>query len=310
MTPESQAGGFTAADVPNQTGKCFIVTGANAGIGFAASQVLASKGARVLLGCRDPRRAEAAVEQIRNAVPGADLAILPLDLADLDSVRAAADLARHEPRIDGLINNAGVMIPPLSRTVQGFETQFGVNYLGTFAFTGLLLGKLAETPGARIVITSSIAHKRGKIDWDNLNAEKGYNRSAAYAQSKLADALFMLELDRRLRAAGSPLIAVGCHPGVAMTELIRHIPGPLRLLTPIFSPLLNTAAAGAWPALQAATAPGVQGGDYFGSQGMREMRGPSGPAKRAPQALDLVTARKLWERSIALTGVDPGLAPA
>jgi NAD(P)-dependent dehydrogenase (short-subunit alcohol dehydrogenase family) len=302
--------GFTAADVTDQSGKCFIVTGANAGIGFEASKVLAGKGARVVLACRDKSRAEEAMARIGKAVPGADLAFLPLDQADLASVRRAAELAAREAKVDVLLNNAGVMVPPLTRTKDGFELQLGVNHLGTFALTGLLLPKLAETPGARVVITASLAHVRGQIDWDDLNSDKGYSKGATYAQSKLANLLFMFELDRRLRAAGSPVSAFGCHPGVSMTELMRHIPMPLRLLTPIIRPFFNSPAAAAWPALQAATSPAAVPGEYYGPQSAKEMRGVSGVAHREPQALDAESARRLWDLSIQMTGVDPGLQPA
>lgn len=300
---------FTDAAVPAQEGKCFIVTGANAGIGFEAAKVLAAKGARVLLGCRDTAKADAAIAQIRAAIPGANVVHLPLDLGDLGSVRAAAAIASAEPRIDALVNNAGVMFPPLTRTAQGFEQQWGVNHLGPFALTALLLPKLAETPGSRVVVTASLAHQRGNILWDDLNAEKGYNRTQRYSDSKLANMLHFAELDRRLQAAGSPVMAVGCHPGVAATELMRHA-GVFRVFTPVFGFLLNTAAMGAWPALQAATAPDAKPGGYYGPQGRREMKGPSGEATRTPQAQDPALARRVWDVSVAMTGIDPALAPA
>jgi len=300
---------FTAADVPDQSGRTIVVTGANTGIGFATAKVLAARHARVLLACRDQARAQSAMEAIRRDTPQADLAFLPLDQADLASVRRAADLAAREPRIDVLLNNAGVMMPPLTRTVQGFEQQWGVNHLGTYALSTLLLPKLAETPGARIVVTSSIAHRRAVIDWSDLDAGQGYNRGKRYGASKLANLLFVQELDRRLRAAGSPVSAVGCHPGVAATDLMRHV-GPLRVLTPLFGLLLNTAAQGAWPALQAATDPQVRPGGYYGPQTMGEVRGASGEAKPSAQALDPAMGRRLWDVSVAMTGIDPGLPPA
>ncbi len=300
---------FTAADVPSQQGRTMIVTGANTGIGFEVAKVLAARGARVLLACRSKDKAEAAMRRIGAEIAGADLSLLPLDQADLASVRAAAETAANEPRIDVLINNAGVMIPPLTRTAQGFELQFGVNHLGTFALTGLLLPKLAESPGSRVVITASIAHKRGRIDFNNLDAANGYSRMDFYAQSKLANLLFMFELDRRLRAAGSQISAMACHPGVSASELMRHLPGGT-IIAPVMGMMLNTAAQGAWPALQAATDPAAKGGDYYGSQGIRDMRGRSGPARRAPQAIDTAVARRLWDVSVELTGVDPGLARA
>ena len=302
--------GFTEADVPDQSGKTIIVTGSNTGIGWEAARVLAARGARVLLACRSKDKAEAAMARIGAQTPGADLAFLPLDQTDLNSVRKAAELAAKEARLDVLLNNAGVMIPPLTRTAQGFELQFGVNHLGTFALTGLLLPKLAQTPGSRVVITSSIAHKSGRIDFDNLDAAKGYNRGNCYSQSKLANLLHMTELDRRLRAAGSPVAAMGCHPGVAASELVRHIPLGNAIAGPLMGLLFNSAAKGAWPALQAATDPAAQSGDYFGSQQWREMRGPSGKAQRAPQACDSEVARRVWDVSVKMTGIDPGLPPA
>ena len=296
--------GFTDADVADQSGKCIIVTGANTGIGFEAARVLAGKGARVLLACRDAGKAAEAIGRIG----GGDVAHLPLDLADLASVRAAAAIAAREPRIDVLLNNAGVMFPPLTRTAQGFELQWGVNHLGPFALTGLLLPKLAQTPGSRIVVTASLAHRRGRIQWDDLNAEKGYNRSARYSDSKLANMLHFAELDRRLRAAGSPVTALGCHPGIAATELMRHA-GPFRFFTPLVGLLMNSAATGAWPALQAACDPGTKPGGYYGPTGMGEAKGPSGTAKRTAAAQDAALARRLWDASVEMTGVDPGLAP-
>lgn len=299
---------FTAADVPDQSGRTIIVTGANTGIGFEVAKVLAARRARVLLACRDQAKALAAMLAIRKTAPDADLAFLPLDQADLASVRRAAELASGEPRIDVLLNNAGVMFPPLTRTRDGFELQFGVNHLGAFALTGLLLPKLAETAGSRVVVTASLAHQRGKLKWDDLNADKSYNRTARYADSKLANMLHFAELDRRLRAAGSPVAAIGCHPGVAATELMRHV-GPFQIFTPLFGMILNTADKGAWPALQAATAPGIEPGGYYGPQDFLGMRGPSGKAKRTATARDPAAARRLWEMSVAMTGVDPALPP-
>ena len=301
--------GFTDADVADQSGKCFIVTGANTGLGFEVARVLAAKGARVMLACRSQAKAEAAMMQIGRETPGADLAFLPLDQADIASIRSAAELADKEPRLDVLLNNAGVMFPPLTRTAQGFELQFGVNHLGCFALTALLLPKLAQTAGSRVVITASLAHNGGNLNWDDLNAEKGYLRTKRYSDSKLANLLFLFELDRRLRAAGSPVTALACHPGIAATELMRHA-GPFRIATPLFGLVLNTAAKGAWPALQAASAPDVQPGDYYGPQGLGEMRGPSGKARRNRMASNPELSRRLWEVSIQMTGIDPGLPPA
>ncbi|QDK32330.1 oxidoreductase [Sphingomonas sp. IC081] len=295
--------GFTAADVTGQAGKCFLVSGANTGLGFEVTRVLAARGARVLLACRSEDKARLAMEHIRMEVPGANLAFVPLDQADLASVRECAGIvARDEPRLDVLVNNAGVMVPPLERTVQGHELQFGVNHLGTFALTGLLLPKLAEVQAGRVVITASLAHRRGRVDWDDLDAHRGYSRSKRYGDSKLMNLLHMYELDRRLRAAGSPVTALACHPGVASTELGRHSLA-FRALFPIAGRVLNNAEDGAWPTLQVATG-AVEPGQYYGPQRFGELSGPSGVARRRASATDPDAARRLWEISAAMTGVD------
>ncbi|MCE9687345.1 oxidoreductase [Shewanella sp. AS16] len=298
--------GFTENDVPDQSGKCFIVTGANTGVGFETARALAQRGARVLLACRDKTKAQEAIARIRQITSNADLAFLLIDFADLSSIQAAAKRASLEPRLDALINNAGVMAPPLMRTKQGFELQFGVNHLGCFALTSLLLTKLSETPGSRVVITSSVAHKGARFDWDDLNAERSYKRMERYAASKLANALFFFELDRRLRAANSPITAVGCHPGIASTSLGRYM-GALQILNPIAGILLNSADKGAWPTLQAATGI-IQPGGYYGPKGFRGIRGGAGEAPRSTDAIDPTLAQRLWDVSIAATGIDPGLS--
>lgn len=295
--------GFSADDVGTQTGRRFLVTGANAGIGFEVSKILAARGAHVVLACRDEDKAEAAMQRIHADVPDAGLSFQRLDLADLDQVRDAAKTVLAGPRIDGLINNAGVMIPPRTLTKQGFELQFGVNHLGTFAFTGLVHPHVDD----RIVITGSIAHKNGVMDYSDLSASRSYHNWARYQMSKLANLLHMFEMDRRLSAAGRATQVIGCHPGVATTELTRHLPMPLRYLSPLASPFFNSAAQGAWPTLQAATGARVQGGDYLGPQGLGEVSGRSGPARATRSARDPKLARELWQRSIELTGIDPGL---
>ena len=295
--------GFTADDVAQQEGRRVLITGANAGLGFETAKVLAARGAHIVLACRDTARAEAAMDLIRDETPAAELSFQPLDLADLDQVKAAAAAVLAGPRIDVLINNAGVMIPPRTLTKQGFELQFGVNHLGTFAFTGLIHGHVDD----RIVVTASIAHKGGTMDYSDLDASRSYHNWPRYQMSKLANLLFMFELDRRLSAAGRATQAIGCHPGVAMTELTRHLPLPLRYMTPLATPFFNSAAQGAWPTLQAATGANVQGGDYLGPQGLGEISGRSGPARATRDARDPKLARDLWRRSIDLTGIDPGL---
>ena len=295
--------GFTADDVSVQTGRTFLVTGANAGIGFETTKILAARGAHVILACRDEAKAEIAMNRIRVDVPKAELSFQPLDLADLDQVRDAAKAVLAGPRIDVLINNAGVMIPPKTLTKQGYELQFGVNHLGTFALTGLIHDHVDD----RIVITGSIAHKNGAMDYSDLGAQRSYHNWARYQMSKLANLLHMFELDRRLSAAGRATQAIGCHPGVALTELTRHLPLPLRTMTPLAGPFFNSSAQGAWPTLQAATGARVQGGDYLGPQGLGEVSGRSGPARATRTARDPKLARELWMRSIELAGVDPGL---
>lgn len=295
--------GFTADDVSAQTGRTFLVTGANAGLGFEVSKILAARGAQVILACRDAAKAEAAMDRIRADVPDALLSFQPLDLADLDQVKEAAAPVLAGPRIDVLVNNAGVMIPPRTLTKQEYELQFGVNHLGPFAFTGLVHPHVDD----RIVVTASIAHKSGTMDYSDLSASRGYHNWARYQMSKLANLLYMFELDRRLGAAGRATQAIGCHPGVALTELQRHLPLPLRYMTPLAAPFFNSAAQGAWPTLQAATGAHVQGGDYLGPQGLGEVTGRSGPARASRAARDPKLARELWERSVELTGVDPGI---
>jgi len=303
--------GFTAQDVPDQSGRTALVTGANTGIGFEAALVLAGKGARVLLGCRSRNKAEAARDKIVAEHSGADVGIIDLDQADLASVRAAADAVSREQRLDLLVNNAGIMIPPFGTTKDGFESQFGVNHIGVFALTGLLLDKLEETPGARVINTSSNMHKVGTIDFDNLNAEKGYNATAQYAMSKLANLLHVHELDRRLKAAGRKTLAVAAHPGGSDTELMRHMGAMTRkYLMPIGRLLINSAAAGAWPTLMAATPPDVDGGSYFGPRGLMELAGPAVKVKANKRSLDPELAKRFWDVSVELSGVDPGLPAA
>jgi len=297
---------FTDADVPSQVGKTFFVTGANTGIGFETAAVLAGKGARVLIGCRSRNKAEDALARIRKQHSEADVVIVDLDLGDLASVRRAAEVVNEEARLDALVNNAGIMIPPRQLTTDGFESQFGVNHLGPFALTGLLLSKLEETPGSRIINTSSNAHKAGKIVFDDVNAERSYSAMGRYSMSKLANLLHTYELDRRLRARNSKTISVAVHPGGSDTDLARHIPQAFQtFLFPVMRPFLNTAAQGACPTLMGATAPGVEGGQYFGPRGLGEVAGPAKQVNSTKRSKDPALARRLWDLSIEMTGVDP-----
>jgi NAD(P)-dependent dehydrogenase (short-subunit alcohol dehydrogenase family) len=302
---------WTADDVPDQTGKIIIVTGGNSGIGYEAARVLARKGAHVVLACRDPGKAQAAIEGIeRDAAAPASVEALPLDLADLASVRAfaAAYRARHA-KLDVLCNNAGVMALPHRKTADGFEMQIGTNHLGHFALTGLLLEPLRATGGSRVVTVSSGAHRMGTIHFDDLNWERGYRRWGAYGQSKLANLLFMRELERRLAAAGGGAISVACHPGYAATNL--QAAGPrmegsslLEWLADLGNRLLaQSAAMGALPTLYAATAPDVRGGDYIGPDGFGEFTGHPKKVGASAAARDQDAAARLWALSEQLTGV-------
>jgi NAD(P)-dependent dehydrogenase (short-subunit alcohol dehydrogenase family) len=298
---------FTAADVPDQTGKTIFITGANSGLGFEVARVLAGKGAKVLIGCRSRDKARVARDKILAEHPGAEVEVVALDLGDLASVRRAAAVVAEEPRLDVLINNAGIMVPPYELTTDGFESQFGVNHLGPFALTGLLLDKLRAQAGSRIVSTSSIAHKRGKIHFDDINAEQGYEALVRYSQSKIANLYFAYELQRRLAAAGDSTISVAAHPGIADTELWRYLPRVLKLFFPLLRLLVNSGAQGAWPTLCAATMPGVRGGEYYGPSKLNQIAGPAVRVRSNPLSHDTAVAQKLWDLSIEMTGVDPGI---
>jgi NAD(P)-dependent dehydrogenase (short-subunit alcohol dehydrogenase family) len=301
---------WTANDMPDQTGRTIAVTGGNSGIGLEAAKACAAAGAHVVIACRDPQRARGALESLREAVPGASVEALPLDLASLASVRdfAKAFLDRH-PRLDVLVNNAGVMAIPRRTTADGFEMQLGTNHLGHFALTGLLLERLLATPGSRIVNVSSTAHRAGRIDFDDLHGERRYARWGAYGQSKLANLLFTFELARRLEAAGHPLKSVACHPGWAATNLqfagakmdgSRLMEQVARLGNRLFA---QDAAMGALPTAYAATAPEVASGDYIGPDRFYETWGHPAKVGSSRRARDREAARRLWEVSEQATGV-------
>ena len=319
--------GWTVHDMPRQDGRRAIITGGNSGIGYEAALELARHGASVVLACRNPGKAEDAANQLRHEVPGATVAVAALDLASLASVHsfAAAELANPEP-LDLLVNNAGVMAPKQRReTNEGFELQFGTNVLGHFALTGLLLPKLqaradkvqltsglvaGEHVPPRIVYLASIAHKRGKLHFDDPQSVRSYSPMGAYQQSKLADLMLSFELDRRLRASGSSILSVAAHPGVANTNLfitdehqgfersVRTFMGRL------MDRFLNTTAQGAIPTLFAATSPAAAAGGYFGPQSFFETRGgDAAPAKIASQARNEADAARLWTLCEDLTGI-------
>lgn len=292
---------WTFDNIPPQTGRTAIVTGANTGIGYETALALARKGAHVILACRDLKKAEAAVERITAERPAGSARARELDLSDLESVRRFAEkfAAEHE-RLDLLINNAGVMVPPYSKTAQGFELQFGTNHLGHFALVAHLLPLLRRTPGARVVVVSSGVHHRGRIDFDDLDfAQRGYSAWRAYAQSKLANLLFALELQRKLAAAGESLIVTAAHPGYTATDLQRTA-GFARLLNPL---LAMRPPQGALPTLRAATDPDARAGEYFGPRRFFEMNGPPERARINRRARDLEVAARLWQVSEQLTGV-------
>ena len=300
---------YSEKDVPSQAGRTVFITGANTGIGYEAARVLAGRGARVLMGCRTRDKAEQAMQAIRGTVPQADLRFVALDLADLGSVRDAAVQVLAEERLDLLINNAGVMVPPKSQTRDGFELQFGVNHLGHFALTGLLLPELMAEPGARVVTVSSLAHRFGALRFDDLQAQRSYDAGARYGMSKLANLLFTFELHRRLQAAGADLAALACHPGGADTELARHVPQLFySSIRPFARMVLNSAAEGALPTLRAATDPGAVSGEYYGPAGWFEIARSATKVGTAPQARNHNDAARLWEMSVELTGVEPQFA--
>jgi NAD(P)-dependent dehydrogenase (short-subunit alcohol dehydrogenase family) len=299
---------WTEDDIPDLTGRRAVITGANSGLGLAAARALVAKGASVVLACRDLAKGERALADVRAAAArGARVDLAGLDLADLSSVSGFADwyAARHPEGLDVLLNNAGVMAPPRGVTTDGFELQLGTNHLGHFALTGLLLPSLLDRPGARVVTVSSGLHKVGRIDFDDLEAERRYDRWRRYGQSKLANLMFALELDRRARAAGVGLVSVAAHPGYAATNL--QSAGPRRheaLFMRVLNVLLaQSAEMGALPLLHAATAPGLPGGFYIGPDGRSEARGHPRPVEPSARAKDPDIARRLWEESERLTGV-------
>ena len=289
------------------------MTGANSGLGLATARELARAGARVVMACRNLGKGEEARLAIAGAVPGAQLELEELDLSSLDSVRAFAERYRAEhDGLDLLINNAGVMAPPRGRTADGFELQFGTNHLGHFALTGLLIGTMEGRDDARVVTLSSTAHRTGRIAFDNLGGDRHYFRWRAYGQSKLANLLFALELERRLRAAGSSIKSMAAHPGYAATNLQFAAP-PLvdRLVMRVGNAVIaQSEEMGALPTLYAATEPGLAGGTYVGPDGLGEQRGHPKPVSPNRAARDEDVARRLWEVSEEMTGVRFELGPA
>jgi NAD(P)-dependent dehydrogenase (short-subunit alcohol dehydrogenase family) len=300
---------WSITDIPPQNGKLAVVTGATGGLGYETALALSRAGAEVLVTGRNADKGRAAIEGIQRAVPSAKARFAMLDLASLASIRAfAASMLANGRPLDLLINNAGVMDLPTRRlTEDGFELQFGTNHLSHFALTGLLLPLLRKAQAPRVVNVSSLAHRGGKIDFSNLQAERKYNSWAAYQQSKLANLLFTFELQRRSDAYGWGLMSNAAHPGYARTELIPNGPGTGGLkgiaMKALGSFMSHSAAAGALPTLFAAASPAATPNGYYGPNGVYELKGPIAPAKVMPQAKDEAVARKLWEVSEQLTGV-------
>jgi NAD(P)-dependent dehydrogenase (short-subunit alcohol dehydrogenase family) len=302
---------WSTTDMPDLTGRAAIVTGANSGLGLETATELAAHGADVTLAVRSPERGATAIERILASTPSARVGVRQLDLADLGSVRefAAAWSADNPGGLDLLINNAGIMAIPRRLTVDGFEMQFGTNHLGHFALTGLLLPALVARPRSRVVTLSSQAHRMGSMHFDDLMGERSYRSWGAYGQSKLANLLFTAELQRRLDAAGIPMLAMAAHPGYAATNLQAVGPAmsgrswleaPTALATRVLG---QSAAMGALPTLFAATAPGLPGNTYVGPDGFMEQRGHPRIVDRSKAAKSAADARRLWDVSEHLTGV-------
>ncbi|WP_031092734.1 oxidoreductase [Streptomyces sp. NRRL S-15] len=300
---------WTLADMPDLSGTTAVVTGANSGIGAVTALALARSGARTVLACRDPGRGRRALDAVRRAAPDSDLRLVGLDLADLSSVAEAAGHIAEETdgNLDLLVNNAGVMALPLMRTADGFEMQFGTNHLGHFALTHHLLPLLGVRGMSRVVTVSSLAHRIGRIDFGNLNAERRYDKWRAYGQSKLANLLFTAELQRRADAVGKQVLALAAHPGLSATELGQAGPrlagrtwaARLERATRVYT---QPASAGALPTLYAATLPTAPGGSYYGPRLLGETRGGPAPARLSARAQDMTTALALWDESARLTG--------
>lgn len=289
----------------NLNGKTVVITGANSGIGYEAVKALSAKGAKVIMAVRSKEKGQAALNAILEDNDSAKVELMQLDLADLESVRAFANgIQSRFDRLDLLINNAGVMIPPYGKTKDGFELQFGSNHLGHFALTGLLLPLLKNTPASRVVTLSSIAHRGASIDFNNLDGSNGYKAMKFYGQSKLANLLFAKELDNRFKQHGIKTLSIACHPGISNTNLFKmgkaETPRYLKGLMSIFT---QPAKMGVLPTLYAATDESLKGGEYIGPDGRGNRKG--NPAIETPPAgvYEETTMKKLWEVSESLTGV-------
>lgn len=309
MTQRGGTGRWTAADVGDQSGRIAVITGASSGLGLETARILAQHGARVVLAGRDQARTAAGAEAIRASHPSAAVETAQLDLASLESVRsAAADLRARFPRLDLLINNAGVMMPPYSLTKDGFELQFGTNHLGHFALTGLLMSSLLAVPGSRVVTVSSNGHRAGRMNFADLQSSRHYQKFAAYGRSKLANLMFTYELQRRLAAARAQTIALAAHPGTARTELTRHLGGLSRWAMGPQLGVLNSwwvqdGSMGALPTLRAATDPEAIGGTYYGPDGPFQFTGYPVVVTSSVRSHNREAQRRLWVESEQLTGI-------
>lgn len=301
--------GWTPDKLPDLSGKTYAITGGNSGLGLEAAKILTGKGARVIITTRSEEKAKVALETLRSETPGAEVDYVLLDLADMDTIAPAAlHLIDKCPELHAIVNNAGVMQPPERRTKEGWELQMATNHLGHFRLNAALFTHL-EATGGRIVPVSSIAHKLGRIDLDDLQSNKAYNASDAYAQSKLANLMYGLELHRRLTARGASVSAIPCHPGYAATNLQSAGVGMdggsamYRLLYKVTNAVMaQSATAGAYPLVLAAADPDAEPGTYYGPTKMSDMRGPVGKSSVSDKAKDEDVARKLWEQTEALVG--------
>ena len=307
MRQRSTARRWTAEAIGSQRGRTVVITGANTGIGFETARTLVARGAAVVLAARNPAKTRDAVARLAEGAPGADVSAVTLDLTSLASVRQAAEqISSRRPRLDLLINNAGVMMTPQGRTEDGFELQLGTNHLGHFALTGLLLDRLLATPDSRVVTVSSFAHRRGRLDVDDLHFEaRGYRPTTAYGQSKLANVLFTYELQRRLTAAGAATVVVAVEPGVVPTDLPRHAGTVNRSVVKLLTAVAGqrNPAMGALSTLRAATDPGVRGGQYYAPGSLAGWRGYPVRIESSPGSHDTELQRRLWAESERLTGV-------
>ena len=299
---------WTITDIPDLTGKTVIVTGGNSGLGFESVKAFALKGARVIMACRSMAKGEEAKKQIVKFLPTADIIVMELDLADLKSIRNfTSKFKQNHTHLDVLLNNAGIMMVPYGLTVDGFEKQLGTNHLGHFALTGLLLGVLRNTPASRVVNVSSMAHRNGKMDFNNLMYTDGkdYSSVKAYSRSKLSNLLFTYELQRFFEKNKIGTIALAAHPGFSDTNLVNHLTKKwyFRLLKPLFFKMAQPASMGILPQIRASVDPNAKANEFYGPGGKRQMSGYPVVVKPNENAYDLENAHKLWEASEKLTSV-------